>query len=49
MIMADIRVLLSDYFDILEENKKAKFLLCKFIPVSFQKSESIEDLWKNGR
>lgn len=44
--MGDVRVLLSDYFDILEENRKAKYLQCKHIPVSFQNSESSENLWK---
>lgn len=44
--MGDVRVLLSDYFDILEENRKAKYLQRKHIPVSFQNSESSENLWK---
>ncbi|MDH7506300.1 MAG: radical SAM protein [Candidatus Thermoplasmatota archaeon] len=40
------RTLLSSYFQILEENKTAKYLQSKKIPVDFNKSESIDDLWK---
>jgi len=44
--MGDVRVLLADYFDILEDNKEAKYLLCKHIPVSYAKFDSEQDLWK---
>lgn len=44
--MGDIRNLLSDYFEILEENRTAKYLQCKHIPISFKELESIDNLWK---
>jgi putative pyruvate formate lyase activating enzyme len=44
--MGEIRALLSDYFEILEENKTAKFLLSKHSPVSFDISEPTSNLWK---
>ena len=44
--MNEIRSLLSDYFEILEENRSAKFLLCKDVHVDFDKSESTGQLWK---
>ena len=44
--MGIVRNLLSDYFEILEENRKAKYLLCKKVPVNFSTSESTNDLWK---
>jgi len=44
--MNEIRSILSDYFEILEENKQAKFLLCKSVPVDFDISESSNSLWK---
>ena len=44
--MGETRVLLSDYFDILEENRTAKFLQCKNVPVIFNNTDSTEDLWK---
>jgi putative pyruvate formate lyase activating enzyme len=44
--MNEIRLLLSDYFDILEENKDAKYIQCKNVFVDFDKSESYDDLWK---
>ena len=43
--MGDVRNLLSKYFDILEENRIAKYLQCKHIPVSFTDSESTNNLW----
>ena len=45
--MRDIRAILSNYFDILEEGRTAKFQLCKNTPVSFKKSNSLKKLWKN--
>ena len=44
--MGTTRALLSKYFEILEENRTAKYLQCKHIPVSFNKSDSTENLWK---
>jgi putative pyruvate formate lyase activating enzyme len=44
--MNEIRSLLSDYFEILEENKLAKYLLCKNVPVDFNASELSSSLWK---
>ena len=44
--MVETRVILSNYFDILEENRTSKYLLCKYTPVSFKKTESTGDLWK---
>jgi putative pyruvate formate lyase activating enzyme len=44
--MREIRTALSEYFDILEEDRTAKYLLCKHIPVSFSKSESTDSLWE---
>ncbi len=41
-----VRNLLSDYFDILNNDKYARYILCKNSPASFDKSESNEDLWK---
>ena len=46
MTMGDIRALLSDYFGILEEGGTAKYKLCKDIPVSYNKSDNTEKLWK---
>jgi putative pyruvate formate lyase activating enzyme len=44
--MGETRVLLSDYFDILEENRTAKFLQCKDVPVVFNIKDTDENLWK---
>ncbi len=44
--MNEIRSILSDYLEILEENKQAKYLLCKSIPVDFNASKSSSSLWK---
>jgi len=44
--MGETRTLLSKYFDILEENRTAKYLQCKHIPVSFTSSETFDILWK---
>jgi len=43
--MSVTRTLLSKYFGILEENRTAKYLQCKDIPVSFSTTESINKLW----
>jgi len=44
--MGEIRILLSKYFDILDENRTAKYLQCKHIPVSFKITDSTDNLWK---
>jgi len=43
--MGDLRALLSDYFEILEEKRTAKYLQSKHVPVSFKNSEPIDNLW----
>ena len=43
--MTNIRFLLQNYFDILEENKSSKYLNCKNIPVTFNSSDKTSDLW----
>ena len=44
--MGETRNLLSDYFDILEENRTAKFLQCKDVTINFQNKDSTDNLWK---
>jgi len=44
--MVETRVLLSKYYDILEENGTAKYLQCKCVPVSYNNLESTKSLWK---
>ena len=44
--MVETRLLLSKYYDILEEKGNAKYLQCKQIPISFKTSESTETLWE---
>jgi putative pyruvate formate lyase activating enzyme len=44
--MGETRVLLSNYFDILEENRIAKFLQCKDVPVTFNNKDTTDNLWK---
>jgi putative pyruvate formate lyase activating enzyme len=44
--MEKLRSILPNYFNIFEENTLAKYIQCKYIPVSFNKSESTKDLWK---
>ena len=44
--MGDARALLSKYFDILEEKGITKYIQCKHVPISFNTSESTDDLWK---
>ncbi|MCK4364781.1 MAG: radical SAM protein [Thermoplasmatales archaeon] len=44
--MSNTRVLLSDYFEILDEERTAKYLLCKNAPVTFSKSDSTDTLWE---
>ena len=46
MDMNIVKGLLSEYFDILDENREAKYLVCKHTNVSFNKSDSTEKLWK---
>ena len=44
--MGETRALLSDYFDILEENRIAKFLQSKDVPVIVNNTDSSGNLWK---
>ncbi len=44
--MNELRFILSDYFNILEGNLNARYLQCKYIPVSFDSSDSIDSLWR---
>jgi len=44
--MNEIRSILSNYFEILEENRSTKYLLTKTVLVDFDKSESTDELWK---
>jgi len=41
-----VRALLPKYHDILEENRIAQYLDCKHIPVSFERSQSTDELWE---
>jgi putative pyruvate formate lyase activating enzyme len=43
--MINERKILTSYFNILEENKSAKYLDCKQISVSYNSSDSIDKLW----
>jgi putative pyruvate formate lyase activating enzyme len=43
--MMTIRALLPKYHDILEEQGTAQYLDCKYIPVLFKGSQSIDELW----
>jgi len=45
MLMNNTRILLSKYFEILEESRTAKFIRSKFTYASFKKSGSTECLW----
>lgn len=44
--MNDIRSILSNYFNILEENGIAHYIQCKNVPVAFDITESTDNLWK---
>jgi putative pyruvate formate lyase activating enzyme len=44
--MMKVRALLPKYHDILEENRTAQYLDCKHIPVSFERSQSTDELWE---
>jgi len=44
--MIETRILLSKYYDIIEENRTAKYLQCKHTPLSFNVKESNKDLWE---
>jgi len=44
--MEIVRNILSKYFEILEENRTAKYLLCKNIQVKYDKNKSTGYLWK---
>ena len=44
--MSNFRNVLSNYFNILEENGIAQYIQCKNTPVSFSITESTETLWK---
>jgi putative pyruvate formate lyase activating enzyme len=41
-----VRALLPKYHDILGENGKAQYLCCKHIPVSFERTQSTDALWR---
>lgn len=41
-----VRASLSRYFDVVENDKSSKFLIAKKIPATFNKSDSIDELWK---
>lgn len=41
-----IRTLLPKYHDILDEQGTAQYLDCKHIPVSFERSQSTDELWR---
>ena len=41
-----VKGLLSNYFDILDKNREAKYLICKHTSVFFNKTDSNEKLWK---
>lgn len=43
--MSSVRMILSKYFEILEENSPAKYQNCKYIPVEFDVTASLDDLW----
>ncbi len=40
------RASLARYFDVMENNKPAKFLIAKKLPAPFNKSDSLPELWK---
>ena len=44
--MGETRVILSDYYDILDENRFSKFLQCKDVAVTFNNKDTNENLWK---
>ena len=44
--MGETRALLSDYYDILEEDRISKFLQCKDIPINFNNEDTTNNLWK---
>jgi putative pyruvate formate lyase activating enzyme len=44
--MVETRFLLSNYYDILEENRTAKYLQCKHTPLIFNIKESTKNLWE---
>jgi putative pyruvate formate lyase activating enzyme len=46
MNMNSVKGLLSNYFEILDENREAKYIINKHTSASFNKSDSTEKLWK---
>jgi len=44
--MSNIQNILSNYFQILDENRTAKYLECKYIAVEFKVKDSLDNLWK---
>lgn len=44
--MVNERNILTSYFNILEENKLAKYLNCKQTPITYTPSDSTDKLWK---
>ena len=47
--MSEVRTILPKYFDILEENGIAQYIHSKYTPVSFDISDSTNDLWKKHK
>jgi len=47
--MINAKNILPRYFDILEENGIARYIQCKYIPVTFSKSETNKSLWEKHR
>jgi len=43
--MMTLRTLLPKYHEILEENGTARYLDCKHVPASFERSQSTDELW----
>jgi len=44
--MTETRILLSKYYNILEEKETAKYLQCKHIPIIYNTAEKAKDLWE---
>ena len=44
--MSIVRMILSKYFEILEENTPARYQNCKYVPVEFDVADPLNDLWE---
>ena len=44
--MSIVRMILSKYFEILEENTPARYQNCKYVPVDFDVADPLDDLWE---